>query len=430
MEKTPFAGLTLLDPAEALSTDGYSFQHESPSIIDRYLEVAAVSHRHDAHAALADPTDAPTVVAGAGGGAILASRTIFATYTLLDADGGETRPVAAELVTTAAPIDPPDAGPPAALDTTGGTLLANTYMYALTFTDGNGGETTVGPSTMVQRPTGPANARVQITGLTAILTAAGAAGWRLWRSVGGGRFGFVAAGATDTYTDDGSSSPDCTMSPPTTNTTNGVNTVQVTVPSGQDAEAVQFRVYLSDDGSFDSPAVAGTYPIADTGTVKTYTSLDLADGTPPDVSRSLPGANQINASTDIAGLDAATFPGPQTAVVTAAALANNASSQVTIPMAEGFTVYRVVTSVAARVRLYPSAAYQAADVARAYATPPTGDHGVLLDAQTTGGDLDIASAPPAPGLNFAGTVNVPITITNLSGGTVDVTVTLTYIRNA
>jgi hypothetical protein len=308
MDKTPFAGLTRLAPGESLALDGYSFQAENPRIIDRLLEVGAVSHRHDGHAALADPTTAPTLAAVIGGGALPASTTVWATYTLLDADGGETLPVAAQLVTTLPPLDAPTSGPTAVLDTSAGTLLTNTYLYALTFVDASGGETTIGAATMVTRPPGPANAQVQISGLTALLTASGAAGWRLWRSVGGGRFGFLAAGTGNTFTDSGATSPDCTMNPPTRNTTNATSHLEVVVPAtGQPAGAVSFRVYLAQDGAFASPSVAGTYPVADFGTTKTYATLDLAVGAPPAVSRALPGASRIDAQT---GLDNLFWKGP------------------------------------------------------------------------------------------------------------------------
>jgi hypothetical protein len=302
MDKTTFAGLTRLAPGDPLSTDGFSFQAENPQIIDRLLGIGAVSHRHDAHVALVDPTLDAVLSAVAGGGNILANTSVWTCYTLLDADGGETLPSDPQTVTTPAPLDPPDTGPSAALDTTAGSLLVGTYSYALTFTDANGGETTMGPGTLITRTPGPANARVQITGLTALLTAAGASGWRLWRSTGGGRYGLVAAGDTDTYTDDGSLPIDCTAFAPSRNTTNGVYRLEVTVPSGQPAEATQFRIYLSTEGDFSSPAVAGTYPIADAGTVKTFTTIDPAEGSPPDVSRALPGASKIDVVTEVVNL--------------------------------------------------------------------------------------------------------------------------------
>jgi hypothetical protein len=216
MEKTPFAGLTQLDGGEPLSVDGYSFQHENPRITDRLLEIGSIGHHHDAHAALADPSALPVVAAVVGGGNVLGDATIWATYTLLDANGGETRPATAQSVTTAAPLDPPNDSPTVALDTTSGTLLANSYMYALTLTDGAGGETTLGPSVMITRPTGPANAHVVVSGMAAIMAASGATGWRLWRSVGGGRFGYLTQGSGDSFSDDGSSSPDCTAPPRST----------------------------------------------------------------------------------------------------------------------------------------------------------------------------------------------------------------------
>src|SRR3954447_22530983 len=100
-EYTDFAGLLRLAAGESLSTDGWSFTGRNIDIIDRLLRAGAVSHRHDAHAALASPTVTPPGVALANtGGQIPADLPIVVGYTWIDSDGGETTLSPVTTVTT------------------------------------------------------------------------------------------------------------------------------------------------------------------------------------------------------------------------------------------------------------------------------------------------------------------------------------------
>jgi hypothetical protein len=305
--QTAFAGLEVLQPGDPLSTDGYALQSKNPVISDKLLKVGAVTHRHDAHAAMANPTLAPTVLAAATGGTIDNDVTVFATYTLIDADGGESAPIGAVAVTTGSGFVDPSA-PTAAISFAAGTLLANTYLYAVSVTDGLGGETVLGPWATVQVPSS-ANAEVALSGLTAITNTSSSndasAGWRLWRSTDGGNtWDLMATGAaaTDAWTDNGSSPGDCSVTPQATGTTGSANSVTVTVPGGQPAAAQFFNVYADDAGVFATPSLFGTFPIADAGTGQVITSLsNMQAGSPPTVTNSLPGANQIDPDTDILG---------------------------------------------------------------------------------------------------------------------------------
>lgn len=306
MDRTPFAGLTLLSPEDPLSTDEYSFQSLNPAIIDQLLRLAVQAHRHDAHAAMVDPVLDPVLTLLDAGGTIPADTTIYVGYTLVDADGGETvLNSSPDLVTTEAGIEAPDSAPALDSDTDAGTLVTGTYEYAVTVTDGTGGESGIGPSASIVIDPGSDTNEIVLTGLTDILTATGGVAWRLWRRVNGGQWNLINAdGATDTITDDGSLCPNCNVSPPqtTTGTTNGTSRLQVTVPAGQPAEAVSFNIYASVDGNFGNPSLLGNYPVADLGSVKEYAALNFLDGAPPTVSRAFPGANRINALTDIINL--------------------------------------------------------------------------------------------------------------------------------
>lgn len=304
--KTPFAGLERLGPGEPLSSDGYAFQDFDRATIDRILRVGAVTHHHNGHPAMANPVTPLTAAMSASGGSIPANMSLAICYTLLDADNGETIASPAAVVSTSTNyVDPFDA-PNAAIDYTAGSLLAGDYSYAITVTDGAGGETAIGPSTDVTIDPGHTNAEVHISGLSLAANDASnsdpAAGWRLWRVQGGGPWYLIASNsaATDTYTDAGALG-DCTIQPPLTSTVRGASSLSITVPSsGQPSGVTSFNVYVSLDGSFTSPALLGNYLIANFDTPIVVPDLSIVTGgSPPTVSTALPGANQINPDTDI-----------------------------------------------------------------------------------------------------------------------------------
>jgi hypothetical protein len=296
---TPFAGLTALLPAEGLSQNGYAFQSIDRYIIDRLLKVGAVTHRHDGHAAMADPTATATATAGSSGGSIPSNLNLYVTYTLLDQDGGETLPAPmAPRVSMGSGYQAPYNPPNAVADYAAGTLLADNYSYALTITDGQGGETALGPAAAVTLLSGYANGEVALSGFTALTnTASGndpAAGWRLWRSQGGAVWHLIGTGShtVDSLTDNGIVG-DCTVAPPAVGSTAGGNVLHVTVPTSQPSQAVLFNVYVSLDGTFTPPCLLGTYPISQAGVAQTFTALNVSDAAPPKVSTALPGANLI-----------------------------------------------------------------------------------------------------------------------------------------
>jgi hypothetical protein len=124
------------------------------------------------------------------------------------------------------------------------------------------------------------------------------------------------------------------------------------------------------------------------------------------------------------------MPTRTTATHTTTALAAGASEQSTITLTVGFRLLRIQTSSAARVRLYGSAAHQAADLSRTPGTTPVANAGVLLDYVTTAG-LGIATpadlSPVVDGASTEATpsASIPITVTATDAATI--TVTLTYV---
>jgi hypothetical protein len=300
-EYTPFAGLLRLEPGEPILTDDGRFVSSNIDIIDRLLQVGAKTHRHDGHAATPDPVTAATLSTLDTGGTIPAETPLYVGYTWLDADGGETKISPVAQITTQDALQTPEIAPTwnGVVDHAAGTLMAETYYYAVTVIDGLGAETMLSPSVTVTVPPGNAVNRVTIAGLDTIVTSVGGTGWRLWRAVGGGEWDLLTTGAGASYVDDGSATPNCNVDPPSSPAqTNNTNVLRVTVPNGPPpATATQFRTYVSTSGDFTDPSLLGTYPIADVGVQKSYTSLTLLPGAPPPVSLSIAGADQIDAET-------------------------------------------------------------------------------------------------------------------------------------
>src|SRR6476469_6581805 len=90
MRKTLFAGLTVLDEDESVTDDGASFINQDRDTIDRYLELGAKTHRHNAAAGLTDPQAAPSAAVLASGGALPSDTTYTIGYTAEDSNEGET----------------------------------------------------------------------------------------------------------------------------------------------------------------------------------------------------------------------------------------------------------------------------------------------------------------------------------------------------
>lgn len=302
MNKTPFAGLTVLAPGESIQTDNASFVRENPAITDHFLEIGAVTHRHDAHAALADPVLAPSGTVFSTGGSIGPDISISLGYTLLDADGGETTLSPVDVISTDAPYEDPTSALEAVVSYASGSLGVNTFYYAITLTDGLGGETATGPVLSVDREPGSDVASITLFGLTDDFPVNDAVAWRLYRAVGGGALGYLASGTVDSFTDSGGTCVDCGQAPPNVNRTNRAQSFHAQVPSsGFSSGAVAFNLYGSLDGSFGGDCRLGTFPLASGDTQLVFTALSFLDGNPPDVSTSVRGASRINAD-DLAGL--------------------------------------------------------------------------------------------------------------------------------
>jgi hypothetical protein len=114
---------------------------------------------------------------------------------------------------------------------------------------------------------------------------------------------------------------------------------------------------------------------------------------------------------------------------TSASLSNGAAGNIDITGFKGYILYKIQTSVASWVRLYTDAASRTADNGRLEGTDPVPGAGVIAEVITTGASTILIS-PGAFGFNNEGspTTNIPVRVTNKSGITTDVTVTLVVVQ--
>jgi len=301
VRKTLFAGLTVLEADESVTEDGAAFIGRDRDAIDYFLELGAKTHRHDARPGLLDPEQAMGGSALPSGGSIPADQAYALGYTLEDDSNGETLLSPITLVATPQPLDSPLAAASGSVDyDNGGELVVDTYYYAFSFIDGEGGETPVGPATPVEREPGFANARITLGGMGVLADSAGAVGWRLYRAVGGGDFGYLASGiaAENTYHDQGSANVNCDITPlpDDVNTTNGDNTLEIALPSADNlvASAAFINVYVSDGGDFVGDVLLDQFPLSSAGQRALYRELVLLESQPPDVNTSVGGASLID----------------------------------------------------------------------------------------------------------------------------------------
>jgi hypothetical protein len=310
MHRTRFAGLTAPDPGDPPTVDNGTFFTRNPDLIDRFLSIGAITHRHDAHPALGNPILAPSAQVIPSGGAIGPDVTLYAGYTLSDDDGGETVLSEAAAATTNGPLPEAQTLLGASADYTGGFLVTGQYSYGQTLQDESGGETGLGPVITVSRDPGFASGQIHLSGLSAALDPPdGGIEWRLWRSINGGPWRFLAEGTGDTYTDDGTVIPDAdnTQQPPldSQNSTRGNNAFLVTLPTVLQeptiGSATAINLYIT-EGGFTDPCYYSSYPIASAGSGILIPVFNVAPGSPPEISTAIRGANRINAETDIYNL--------------------------------------------------------------------------------------------------------------------------------
>jgi hypothetical protein len=112
-----------------------------------------------------------------------------------------------------------------------------------------------------------------------------------------------------------------------------------------------------------------------------------------------------------------------------ASLANSASGNITITGYKGYMLYKIQTSAAAWVRIYTDSASRSADAARLEGSDPAPGSGVVAEVITTGAQTILIS-PGALGFSneTVPDTNIQLLVTNKSGSTAAITVTLTAVQ--
>jgi hypothetical protein len=312
---TDFAGLYRVAPGESPWDNGGAFYGRNIETIDRLLRIAAKTHRHDGHAPVANPPGAPSVAMQGTGGNIPSGSDVYVGITAIDVDGGETAIGPLTHVIAPASSSAYPATPTGTADYSAGDLTANTYLYAITSTDGAGGESVPSDPFVITLEGGHANGRVVLSGLQSHVVAMGGTGWRLYRSTNNSDYGFLAAGATEGYVDDCTHCADPQLTPPddtddaTAGTSSAVATVQASdLPVG----AVAFRVYAGNAPTLLSPSFVGQYELSAVETPITISGLVLQQGSPPPVSLSVGGASLIQWREPVATVGALPMTGNTT----------------------------------------------------------------------------------------------------------------------
>jgi len=111
---------------------------------------------------------------------------------------------------------------------------------------------------------------------------------------------------------------------------------------------------------------------------------------------------------------------------TSGSIVTNTSVSGTVSISPRYQLLQITTNHPCRVRLYTSTAKRDADLTRSIGTDPQGNHGLMFEFIST---ADLLSADLSPLVDgFADTAAIPYSITNLSGATQTITVTLNHVK--
>ena len=189
-------------------------------------------------------------------------------------------------------------------------------------------------------------------------------------------------------------------------------------------------VTISDTGLITAPSVASVIPFYHSSQLA-FPSANTANGAvaiAANTNAAFYASNgswiQLARSTDV------TVSTRQTFNTTTGSLANNASAFPDITNAlKAYLLFKIQTDKAAWVRVYSSKAARSADASRNIDTDPLPGSGVIAEVITTGASTQVLT-PATIGFNDEATpVNeIYLAITNRSGSTGTVTVTLTALK--
>lgn len=250
MSYTDHFALKKLGSGDHLSDESNKFTTVDRDTIDLLLYLGAQGHHHNGGpgSETADPEDALLVSLVTNSGVLPAGQRIYYQYTYVNASGLETGPAPEVFVDTPAQVASPGK-PTLSSASTGGTLAPGNYYYVLSAYSG---------ASVFETPaTNPDFLLVEGVTVTNTLTLtlptlpSGADGFNVYRQAPAGPGYFfiasvdmTAATPPSSWTDTGSTPPNCDRTRPTVNTTQQTNSIIVSLPGSPVLDPGQsWRVY-------------------------------------------------------------------------------------------------------------------------------------------------------------------------------------------
>jgi hypothetical protein len=171
--------------------------------------------------------------------------------------------------------------------------------------------------------------------------------------------------------------------------------------------------------------VSGGANIRLTGSDTSTDNLTIAAGTNVTVTRT--DANTITIASSGGGGSMATRAD---VIGTTASLADAATGNVAVTGHKSYALLKILVDQPAWVRIYTDTASRSADSSRAEGVDPTPGSGVIAEVITTSAAQTVLISPGTIGFNNEGTplASIPIAVTNKSGTTRTITVTLTVLQ--
>ena len=207
-----------------------------------------------------------------------------------------------------------------------------------------------------------------------------------------------------------------------TTTTDGEGRVTITGPT---------LAAVATSGTYSSLTGLPSIPAAYSATsIDALSDVDTTTAVPTDGQAlvwSAAGAKWLPGT--VSGGGGGTLAARAAVAATTASLANTATGNLTITGYKGYMLYKIQTSAAAWVRIYTDTTSRTADATRLEGADPTPGSGVVAEVITTGAQTILIS-PGALGFSneTVPDTNIQLAVTNKSGGTTTITVTLTAVQ--
>jgi hypothetical protein len=113
---------------------------------------------------------------------------------------------------------------------------------------------------------------------------------------------------------------------------------------------------------------------------------------------------------------------------TAPSVADDATTQINITGYKAYTLFKITSTVESWIRLYVDDATRDADAVRGEGNDPAPGSGVICEVRTTGPNQSVILTPACIGYDNEGTNKFFLAVTNKSGATANIQITLTALQ--